>query len=442
MENRGGLPPTILVIFGITGDLSNRYLLPALAQIVKDRQVGQKFRILGVSRRAAKPEEVFKQDQKILKRHAEIFQMDYSDPNDYKNLKKKLDEINRGYEEKSQVIFYFAVPPAAVLPIITNLGNSNLNHSGTKLLLEKPFGTDLKSAEELIREIDKHFPEERVYRIDHYLAKGMAQNIAVFLASNSVFRNVWNSQFIEKINIVAAEKIDIEGRVGFWESTGLLRDFVQSHLLQLAALTLMRPCAHMFDFAEMPERRLEALDTLRVADVNKVIRGQYRGYREEVKNPKSMSETFVAFELRSSDPRWVGAPINIFNGKSLDQKLTQIEIHFKKTEGAEPNLLTMRLHPREGIELDLWVKEPGYEPKLQIEPLRFLYEKRFGRVPDAYEQVLIDAIRSKRSLFASSQEVLTSWRMLQPILDFWKIDDQLIIYKSGSTLEEVITLEK
>src|SRR5581483_118228 len=284
MANKGVPPSTILVIFGITGDLSHRYLLPALVQIINDGEVGERFSIVGVSRRPVELHDIFKTDQQILSKHTEIFHMDYGQKEDYRMLKDKLNEIDIKQGGNSQVIFYFAVPPAATLSIITNLGQTNLNHSGAKLLLEKPFGTDFKSAQELISEIDKHFSEDQVYRIDHYLAKGMAQNIAVFLASNSIFRYVWSAQFIEKINIIATEKIDIEGRVEFWESTGLLRDFVQSHLLQLAALTLMRPCSHMFDFEEMPERRLEALEKLKVSSLKDVIRGQYSGYREEVKN--------------------------------------------------------------------------------------------------------------------------------------------------------------
>ncbi len=441
--SREQLPATILVIFGITGDLSHRYLLPALVQIGEAGQFPDSFQILGVSRSDIKKKDLFKKSEKPLDKYTSVFQMDPANPKDFESLKDKLNELGKDAKDEHQIIFYFAVPPAAVLPIVRNLGLSGLNGPNTKLLLEKPFGTDLSSARELIEEIGKHYPEKQVYRIDHYLAKGMAQNIAVFLGSNAIFRYVWSNQFIERVNIIAVEQIDIEGRVELWEETGILRDFVQSHLLQLAALTLMEPCSHMFDFSELPARRLAALQQLEIADASRAIRGQYKGYRQEVKNPKSTSDTFVALTLKSSDSRWQGVPVNIVNGKSLDQKLTQIEIHFKKTQSAEANLLTLRLHPKEGIELDLWVKEPGYEQKLQKQPLRFIYEQRFGRVPEAYEQVLVDAMHSKQSLFASSQEVLESWRILQPLIDYWKTKtDQLAIYEPGSTIRQVLSEAK
>ena len=435
-----GLPPTILVVFGITGDLSGRYLLPALAQICADGHLSKNFKVLGLSRRKVSLDDVLGDQYGSLRPHASMLTFDPTRPPDYNALKKAIEKIDDDeYGGQAQIIFYLVVPPQATLTIVKNLGNAGLNYPRCKVLLEKPFGTDLTSAAELIKETARHFPEEQVFRIDHYLAKESAQNIAVFLGSNAVIRNIWSNQFIDKIDITAAEEIGIETRAELFEATGTLRDFVQSHLLQLAALTLMEPCPHDFDFSELPERRLAALEKLSVAGPDTAVRGQYRGYRPEVNNPKSAIETFVSLELESSDERWQGTPITLATGKMLDQKLTQIEIHFKKTQEAEANLLTLRLHPQEGIELDLWVKEPGFEHDLQKQPLKFLYQNRFGRVPDAYEQVLIDAMRAKKSLFASSEEVLASWKILQPVIEQWKkSNSKLRIYEPGSTIGQLV----
>jgi glucose-6-phosphate 1-dehydrogenase len=239
MNNNQALPPIILVIFGITGDLSHRYLLPALNQIAKSHQLPKDFKIIGVSRKDIQLADIYGKGEQLLKEHTEPFMMDLESQEAYQKLKDKVHQLSLHFKDKPQIIYYFAVPPAATLPIVRHLGNAGLNTSNVKILLEKPFGVDLESAKELIAETNKHFPEEQVYRIDHFLAKEMAQNITVFLGSNTLFRNVWNNSFIEKIEIDAAEKIGIEGRGNFYDSTGALRDVVQSHLLQLAALTLM-----------------------------------------------------------------------------------------------------------------------------------------------------------------------------------------------------------
>ncbi len=444
------LPPTILVIFGITGDLSRRYLLPALAEICRSDQLSKDFQILGVSRRDVNMDEIFSGEQKVLQPYSQIFKMDLADGAHYQKLKHQIGELKQKFDQPPQVIFYLSVPPVAARQIIELLGHAGLNQLHMKLLLEKPFGNDLKSAEELVAETAKYFPEEQVYRIDHYLAKEMAQNITVFLGSNSIFRDVWSAQFIEDIEIVAAEKIGIEGRASFYESTGALRDIVQSHLLQLAALTLMEPCSDIFDFDEIPKRRLAALKMVEPVPKDKcqerAVRAQYEGYAKEVNNPGTQVETFAAITLYSTDPRWQAVPIRLITGKNLDQKLTEIRVSFKKTSAKASNQLVFRIQPKEGIEIDLLVKEPGYERKLQNRQLSFEYDLESGRLPDAYEQVLVDAMRGNHSLFASSDEVLASWQILQPVLDCWSMDSSdLKTYKPSSTIEEAMggpTLDK
>jgi glucose-6-phosphate 1-dehydrogenase len=425
------LQSTTLVIFGVTGDLSRRFLLPALSEICKSSDIRAQLKILGVSRQPLAADEVLGDNVKNLADQFQTLQADYSQPADYQKLKSKLGDIGSG-----QTIFYFAVPPDAVLPIVEHLGRAGLNSSGHKLLMEKPFGTDLKTAKALINSIQKYYKEEQVFRIDHYLAKEMAQNIAVFLGGNALFRGVWNNRFLEKVEVIAEEQIGVEGRGRFYEQTGALRDFLQSHLLQLAALTLMEPCPDVFDFSLVQSRRLAALKQLSV-DPASVVIGQYDGYKDEVGNPDSTTETFVAMTLRSASPTWDGVPIELTTGKKLSQKLTEIRVHFKKSQSAEANLLRLRVQPKEGIEIDLWVKKPGYEQDLQMLPLDFNYQQYFDRLPDAYEQVIVDAVRGRGSLFASSAEVLASWEILQPVLDKWD-ELKLKVYKPGSSIEDIL----
>lgn len=438
------LPPTILVIFGITGDLSRRYLLPALAEICKNTELGKDFRILGVSRRKVSLDETFGSDEENLKKYSQMLTMNLADKEEYQKLAAKIEELGREFSQKPQIIFYLSVPPAAAEGIIELLGDSGLNGPQMKLLLEKPFGYDLPSAQEMVEQIAKHFDEGQVYRIDHYLAKEMAQNITVFLGSNTIFKDIWNSHFIESIEIIVSEKIGIEGRAHFYENTGALRDIIQSHALQLAALVLMEPCSDIFDFEEIPRRRQAALQSIVPVPKGKcnelVARAQYAGYQDETQNPGSPVETFVSLKLLSADPRWQTVPISLITGKNLDQKLTEIRVSFKKTSANASNTLIFRIQPNEGIELDLWAKKPGYERKLQKLKWSFDYDQHFpGRLPDAYEMVIVDAMRGNHSLFASSQEVLASWRILQPVLECWSMDSSdLRTYKPGTPAAQVL----
>lgn len=428
------LPQTTLVILGVSGDLSRRKLLPALAEICENSEVKAHLKILGVSRRPL-DDSVLPPAAEELRQRLSLLQLDYGNEADYSRLKDALASAG-----SQQVIFYFAVPPAAVVGLVEQLGQAGLNGPQYKLLMEKPFGTDFESAQQLITRINHYYKEEQVYRIDHYLAKEPAQNISVFLGSNAIFRDVWSNQFVESIDVIAAESIGIEGRVQFWEATGTLRDFVQSHLMQLTALTLMEPCPDVTDFGMMQRRRLEVLQSLKLSAVQPVIKGQYRGYKEEVGNPESNTETFVSLVLESGLPKWHGVPIRLTTGKKLNDKLTEIRVHFRRSQSAQTNILKLRIQPDEAIELDLWVKQPGYEQHLQKLPLEFAYHQHFAKLPDAYEQVIVDAIRSRFNLFASGEEVLASWRALQPLLPDWP-RRQPLIYEPGNSFEEILNAD-
>jgi len=435
--------PTILIIFGISGDLAHRKLLPAIREIALSEVMPEKFKIIGISRRPLNVDEVIPSagDNAFLKRVLEIRQMDLDNVEDYKKLSEYIKSIEDSFAEDTQRLFYLSVPPLASQPIIEMIGQSGLSRvPRTKLLLEKPFGTDLKSAEELITHIHNNFDEEQVYRIDHYLAKEMTQNLVVFRSGNSLFKRTWNKDFIESIDITASQRIGIEGRAAFFEQTGALRDIIQSHLLQLAALTLMN-LPQGDDWQAIPVERLHALEHLELAgDVqDSVVRGQYRSYRSEVDNPDSSVETFVSLKLKSKNPNWDGVPIRLTTGKSLEHDYTEIKICYRKEESSESNTLVLRIQPNEGVEVRLWAKQPGYERKLRQLPLNFSYSEHFTGLPEAYERVFVDAMRGDRSLFTSSEEVLATWRILKPVQDLWQTggDRDLIIYESGSSPEDV-----
>ena len=445
----GALPPTILVIVGITGDLSKRKLLPALYQITTAKELPDHFHVIGITRRELSINSVLDDTFRdspnkasVLRPYTEMLQMDLTHKQDYVLLKGKIDSLAEKWGQPVQILFYLSVPPEVSRPIIKLLGDVGLNHEKVKLLLEKPFGTNLASAQEMIEEISGTFKESQMFRIDHYLAKEMAQNILIFRKSNALFRRIWNKDFIEHIEIIASETIGIENRAIFYEQTGALRDIIQSHLMQLLALTLMElPKDDSTD--EILEERLRALKTVHIASQasNTAVRAQYEGYREEVANPHSHVETFASLTLMSDAIEWQGVPLTLTTGKALANKFTEIKIYFRRDKADEANRLTLRIQPHEGIDIELWAKQPGYQRKLRSVQLEFAYATN-KILPEAYEQVLLDAIRSNKSLFASSEEVLATWRILEPILKIWAINNNdLRFYKKGSRIDSIIKSE-
>lgn len=434
-----GIQPTILVIVGISGDLSRRKLLPAIAHIAQAGVLPNAFRIIGITRKNIGADDVLTEASASIRDYLEMFQMDLTQASDYERLGKYLATIERELGVSAQRLFYLSIPPQTTRPVLEQLGAAQLNTPRTKLLLEKPFGTDLASAEELVASIRQYFSENQTYRIDHYLAKEMAQNLVVFRESNTLFKQTWNKDFIESITIVASEKIGIEGRGVFYEQTGALRDLVQSHLLQLAALTLME-LPDQNKEQTVPKKRLQALQSLYVPeDVGAAVtRGQYEGYRQEAESPHSIVETFVRLQLASRDPRWSGVPISIATGKGLKAKTTEIRIRYKQQHEHEANELTLRVQPNEGASLQLWVKKPGYDHALQQLSLDFAYSNHYKTLPEAYERVFVDALRSDHSLFTASDEVLESWRILAPVQHAWSMDSSdLITYELGTDIDEV-----
>ncbi len=422
---------TKLVIFGITGDLASRKLIPSLAHII-DTAESTGLSIIGVSRRDVSVADILGDFNDQLGDRTSVFTMDMSNPAEYTRLREYI-----SLQPDEQVLFYLSVPPESSGQIIEQLGSAGLNGTNVKLLLEKPFGVDLASAKDMVSHVEKHFNESQVYRIDHYLAKEMAQNILTFRGRNALFAHVWNNSVIERIEVIALESIDIEGRAQFYEQTGALRDVLQGHLLQLLSLVLL-PMPEDLDWDKLPVSRLLALDHIQPVDPANTVRGQYHGYREEVGNDQSTTETFVSVGLKSDDPRWRGVQLALTTGKALDRKKTEIRIHFKKTNEAQSNFLIFRIQPNEGIEIDLVTKKPGYEHEFEDQALSFTYPSG-TRLPDAYEQVIVDAIDTRKSLFATSEEVLRAWQIVEPLQDAWNQSaDDLRFYDRGVKAKTII----
>ena len=441
MDNK----PTILIIIGISGDLSRKKLLPAIGQIFESKMIPEKFKIVGVTRQNdVDINHLLKNthNKDYLLKNTELFQMDLDDSSDYERLKSHLEKIESEFGESAQYIFYFSIPPNILKSIVELIGKSGLAlRENIKLLIEKPFGVDLQSAIDLVSHIDKYFKQEQIYRIDHYLAKETAQNIIVFRNGNSLFKKTWNKDFIEKIEITVSEEIGIEGRVKFYEQTGALRDLIQSHLLQLLALTLME-IPEEGHLNEIPYLRYKALSRLQIVkDSNNFCdkRGQYDSYREEVNNPDSMVETFASINLESDDPKWKGVKIIFNTGKALKDKITFIKILYKKDNEHESNELLLRLQPNEGISFSVWAKNPGYEHKISRHILDFSFKDHYEVLPMAYEQVLFNAIKGDHSLFTLSEEIIETWRILDPLQKEWINQNQdLIIYPKGSDIKDIL----
>jgi glucose-6-phosphate 1-dehydrogenase len=457
------MPPLtsgVLVIFGITGDLTRRYLLPALYHLAGDNLLPEHFEIIGVTRRQFTVQELLdglkteitrlegECDEECLTKlgsRMRIVTMDLNDPGDYSALKTTLDELESQRGMCLNRLFYLSIPAGSYGPVVDMLGSSGLNSgcvhgvADSRLMVEKPFGYDLASATELIARTKHSFRESQIYRIDHYLAKETAQNILTFRFSNPIFKAVWDRHAIDRIEVTAAESIGIEGRAAFYEPTGALRDLIQSHLLQVLSLVIMEEPSTL-TATHVHAEKLKALEAITPVAPNEVtkraVRGQYNGYREEVKNPDSYTETFARITLDINNDRWRGVPVIVQTGKRLDRKTTQVTLYFnsKGNHDQAGNTLTFRIQPDEGIIIDLLAKKPGFDHQTERVEMAFNYHHSFGDHvhPDAYERVLMDGIRGDQTLFATSDEVLASWRIVESVVQEWaKNADGLKLYQPG-----------
>jgi len=393
---------TKLVIFGITGDLSRRKLLPALAEIVKSGEF-EELSVIGVSRRDVNVQELVEHatNSTVLTDLTEIFKMDLARAQDYILLKQYLD-----LQDDEQALIYLSVPPSAAADIVDFLGAAGLNTPHVKLLFEKPFGFDLASAEDFISRTGEYFEEGQIYRIDHYMAKEVAAEVIKLRSKADSNEHAWGNESVASVDIIASESIGIEDRATFYEETGALRDFIQGHLMQLLSLVLM-DLNGPFTIIDIASRRFKALEALNVANPSEATRAQYEGYQEEVSNPGSQTETFASLQLTSDDARWLGVPLRLTTGKNLDQKRSAIIVRYH--DGTED------------------VFEEGKIAAID------------KKLPDAYERVLVEAIRGRKYIFTTSPEILRSWKIVAPVQKGWGMDNSpLQLYTPGASADEIL----
>ncbi|MDQ3123225.1 MAG: glucose-6-phosphate dehydrogenase [bacterium] len=448
-------PPALIVIFGITGDLAQRKLMPALTNLVTGETLHPDTQIIGVTRQKLTKKEVLKQftessthkNIQSLHKNFHVLSFDLSQLDSYISLKNYLDEIETTKKLSFQRLYYLSIPPSIFDDMVGLMGQAGLHKSlrssahKPAILVEKPFGYDLESAKRLIKSANKHFDETQVFRIDHYLAKETVQNILTFRSSNPIFDSIWDNQHVQSITITAFEAIGIEGRTNFYEQTGALRDLLQSHLLQLLSVVAM-DLPKKTDSTNVHHAKLQLLQSVLTIEPDEVkqlsSRGQYQSFRQEVQNEDSQTETYAAVRLEIDNHRWQGVPIILRTGKAMAAKLTEVSIIFKHSRSLgndEVNNLSIRIQPNEAIELDLRVKKPGYTHELQTASMEFTYQKAFeGKAqPDAYERVLVDAIKGDHTLFATGEEVIETWRIVNNVISEWaKNNTDLTIYPNGT----------
>lgn len=390
---------TKLVIFGMTGHLAQHKLLPALSEIVKTGEYDG-LSIIGVSRRDVSVDEIIGNND-VLRDRTSVFTMDLAEAGDYRRLSDYL-----ALETDEQVLFYLSVPPSAATDIVDFLGQAGLTTPNVKILFEKPFGFDLESAKDFLAQIERYFSEEQLYRIDHYMAKEVTQYILKLRADANSHHHGWGKETVKSIDVVASETADVKGREVFYEQTGALRDFIQGHLMQLLSLVLME-IGDNFTPITLSEPRLRALQAIEPADPAQTKRAQYEGYQADVNNPGSLVETFVCMQLESSDPNWQGVPLRLITGRALNEKRSYIEVQYH--DGSVDTF---------------------EEVKTPME----------GRLKDAYERVIEEAIAGRKAIFTTGPEVLRSWEIVAAVQSAWAMDDTpLPLYASGSSIDDVLS---
>ena len=478
LVNRPVPDPCVLVIFGATGDLTRRKLVPALYNLTADGNLPASLAVVCFARRDKTTEgfreELAEATRKFSRRPvneelwlrfaANIFyhRSSFDDPDGYASLGRELDDIDARLGTRGNRLFYLASSPTEFDVILENLRAGGLSRAKpgawSRLIVEKPFGTDLPSARRLNAAVDSAFPERDTFRIDHYLGKETAQNIMVLRFANTVFEALWNRRYVENIQITASEPLGVESRAGYYENSGALRDMVQNHLLQLLCLTAMEPPIDLGADAVRNEK-VKVMQALRpltgTAVAENVVRAQYTAgfvdgrevaaYRAEPGvAPDSMTETYVALRLHIDNWRWAGVPFFMRVGKRLPKSGTEIAIQFRGTPPVlfnresqlrEPNVLVVRIQPDEGISFRMAAKMPGALLRLEPVKMDFHYGTSFGKAtPEAYERLLLDAMSGDATLFARRDEVERAWEFVDGIRAAWTDGDapRLDFYPAGS----------
>jgi glucose-6-phosphate 1-dehydrogenase len=451
--------PCALVIFGASGDLTHKKLFPALYSLAYRRLLPERFGVIGVARTEETDEEFKARMKEAVQQHArdefrdDVWQTladgmryvatDFADEGGESAVAEALDELDSERELRGNRVYYLAIPPSVFPTVVQALGKRRTTKGWTRLIVEKPFGYDLESAQELNATIQEYFTEDEVFRIDHYLGKETVQNMLALRFANGIFEPIWNRQFVDHVQITVAESIGIEGRAGYYEKAGAIRDIFQNHMLQLLAMTAMEPPID-FTAESVRNEKVKVLRALHTPGPKSVVRGQYGrgyvegeevpGYREEPGvEPNSMTETYVAAKLYVDNWRWADTPFYVRMGKRLARRETTIAIQFKRaphppfeeSAGAElrPNVLLVHIQPDEGVSLAIGAKVPGQGMTIRTVHMDFLYGGAFRTgMPEAYERLILDCMLGDATLFTRTDEVEEQWKLVDAIIAAWKRD--------------------
>lgn len=449
--------PHILVIFGASGDLTKRKLIPAVYNLHQKELLSHPFAILGVSRTKMNDEEFREKMREFLPNddttsdfisHLHYQSLQTTEEDEYEKLKTRIDDLRKQLDAPGNIVFYMSTPPSMYHKIpgyLAGVGLNNENDGFKRLIIEKPFGVNLETARELNKDLLKYFKEEQLYRIDHYLGKETVQNLMVLRFANSLWEPLWNHKYIDHIQITSAESLGVESRGGYYDESGAMRDMLQNHLMQLIGLVAMEPPT-IIDADAIRNEMLKVFQSFRPLKredlKDNIVRGQYTssnikgnevpGYREEKGvNDNSRTETFVALKLHIDNWRWAGIPFYIRTGKKMPTRATEIVINFRPmphhlfdtmaSSISKPNQLIIRIQPDEGLLLKMGLKEPGTGFNVQPVNLRFHYsDLSDAYVPTAYERLLLDCIQGDATLYARGDNVEKAWEFVQPILDEWE----------------------
>ncbi|OGD99117.1 glucose-6-phosphate dehydrogenase [Candidatus Curtissbacteria bacterium RIFCSPHIGHO2_12_41_11] len=454
--------PTAIVIAGATGDLARKRIFPALFELFTNNLLPQKLKIIAAARtkhtdksfREVLNETLSRKNEEFLKL-IDYLSLDVAQNINLANLSKHIEQFEKITNSCTQRIFYMAIAPTILEKAVENLASNNLHlgcpihhqqNTKSRIIIEKPYGTDLKSAQSLGQKLLQYFNEDQIYRIDHYLGKETVQNIFAFRFGNDIFEPIWNKDFIDHVQITTAEGIGVEKRGEFYDKTGALRDITQNHLLQLLTLTAMEE-PEKFETESIRKKKLEILSSIKELTFDEIpkfsVRGQYEGYLAEEKiASNSKTETYALIKLFIKNQRWQGIPFYLRTGKKLMGKVTSIIIQFKESghklyknfQDTIPNHITIQIQPNEGIGIRLAAKKPGLTTQLEPVDMEFCYKTSFDTPqPDAYERLILDVILGDQSLFISQEEVEASWKIIDPIEEVWQSSkSKLTLYKPGT----------